>query len=264
VKNIKKKLGILTAITLFAAVIAFAFYVEKKSLSVVPILMYHSFQVEEDKSTPCVTPKIFAAQMEFLAKHHYNVVSLDKVIAYMTGIEKMPAKTVAITADDGYYNFYQNAYPVLKKHNFPATMFVITDRIGHDGYLGWKEILEMSDSGLITIGSHTRSHPWIPSISVDKEKLWDEFAGSKEILEKGLGKHVDFICYPNGAFNGIAVETAKEAGYKGAFTTNPSKKSDINDIYAIRRIKMSSRSANPIILWGKISRYYTWFKERRW
>jgi peptidoglycan/xylan/chitin deacetylase (PgdA/CDA1 family) len=121
----------------------------------------------------------------------------------------------------------------------------------------------MSDSGLITIGSHTKSHPWIPSASVDEEKIWDEMKGSKEILEKGLAKRVDFICYPNGGFNDLAKETAGRAGYKGAFTTNPARKSDINDIYAIRRIKMSSASVNPVILWGKISRYYAWFKERR-
>ena len=262
-RNVKKRLGVLGAAALLAVLITLVSYVELRSASVVPVLMYHSFQAEEDKLIPYVSAEIFAYQMEFLARNHYNVVGPDKVIAYMTGIEKMPAKTVAITADDGYYNFYKNAYPVLKKHNLPATFFIVTDKIGTSGYLGWRELREMSDSNLITIGSHTKSHPWIPSASVDEEKLWDELAHSKEILEKGLGKPVDFICYPNGGFNDLAKETAKKAGYKGAFTTNPAKKSGIDDIYAIRRIKMSSTSVNPVILWGKISRYYAWFKERR-
>ena len=261
-RNVKKIL-LLGASALCAVLIALVFYVELRSASVVPVLMYHSFQVAEDKMVPCVSPKIFASQMEFLAKNHYNVVGPDKIVAYMTGKEKMPAKTVAITADDGYYNFYLNAYPVLKKYNLPAIIFIITDKIGSKGYLGWKELREMSASNLITIGSHTRSHPWIPSASVDEEKLWDELAGSKKILEEGLGRRVDFVCYPNGGFNDLAKEMAKKAGYKGAFTTNPSKKSGINDIYAIRRIKMSSSSVNPATLWGKISRYYAWFKERR-
>ena len=253
-------LGLAAILVVFTALLL---YVGSRSASVVPILMYHSFQVEEDKLIPYVSPEIFDHQMEFLVKNHYSVVGPDKAIAYMTGLEKMPAKTVVITADDGHENFYLNAYPILKKHNLPATFFIATDNIGTKGYLSWKQLREMSDSGLITIGSHTKSHPWIPTISVDEKKLWDELAGSKEILEEGLGKSVDFFCYPAGAFNDLAKETLKKAGYKGAFTTNPARKSDMGDIYAIRRIKMSSASVNPFILRGKISRYYSWFKERR-
>ena len=259
-RTVNKKIA-LGAGAFLIALAVLASYVEFRSASVVPVLMYHSFQIEEKRLTPYVSPEIFEHQMKFLADNHYNVVGPDKVIAYMTGKEKMPSKTVLITADDGYDNFYKTAYPVLKKYKLPATFFIVTDNIGADGYLGWNELCEMSDSGLITIGSHTRSHPWIPS--ADEKKLWDELAGSKEILEKGIGRSVDFLCYPNGGFNDLAEDIAKKAGYKGAFTTNPSKKSGIKDIYAIRRIKMSSTSVSPVILWGKISKYYAWFKERR-
>lgn len=110
-QNVKKRL-VLGAAAFFTVLIALVSYVELRSALVVPVLMYHSFQAEEDKLIPYVSAEIFADQMEFLAKNHYNVVGADKVIAYMTEIEKMPAKTVAITADDGYYNFYLNAYPI--------------------------------------------------------------------------------------------------------------------------------------------------------
>ena len=241
-------------------------YVNIKSNSVVPVLMYHSISdgnIDANFSGLFVSTKKFEKQMKFLAKHHYNVVTPDKVIAYMTKIEKMPPKTVAITVDDGYYDFYKNAYPVLKKYNLPATIFIVTDHIGRPNYLGWKELREMSDSGLITIGSHTKSHPWLPTISVDENRLREEIVVSKETLENGLGKKVYYICYPNGAFNDLIKETVKIAGYKGGFTTNPTRNSALDDIYAIRRIKMSSSSYKSIILWGKISRYYVWFKEHR-
>lgn len=259
----KKRVFLGVVITVIAVLFLLAAYVEIKSSSVVPILMYHSFRVEEDRLIPYVDPKTFAYQMEFFFKNHYNVINPDKIIAYMTGKEKMPAKTVAITADDGYLNFYENAYPVLKKYNLPAAIFIATDNIGRPGYLGWKELREMSDSGLITIGSHTKSHPWLPTASVDEKKLHDELVVSKEVLERGLGKKVCYLCYPNGAFNDLIKETAKEAGYKGAFTTNVRRNSDIKDIYAIRRLKMSSSSHNPFLLWGKVNKYYAWYKERR-
>lgn len=261
--NSKKRIFLNGLIVIAIVLSIFAGYVEIKSSSVVPVLMYHSFNAEESRLIPHVDPKIFKKQMKFFAKNNYNVINPDKAIAYMTKKEKMPPKTVLITADDGYLNFYENAYPVLKEYNLPATIFIVIDKIGQPGYLDWKELREMSDSGLVTIGSHTKSHPWLPSASVDEEKLHDELAVSKEVLEKGLGKSVDYICYPNGGFNDMVKEAAKKYGYKGAFTTNPDKHGPIDNIYEIKRLKMSSSSNNPILLWGKVSKYYAWFKERR-
>jgi peptidoglycan/xylan/chitin deacetylase (PgdA/CDA1 family) len=195
--NSRKRI-FLNGFIVIAIVLSITGYVEIKSSSVVPVLMYHSFNAEEHRPIPYIDPKIFKKQMEFLAKNNYNAINPGKAITYMTKKEKMPPKTVLITADDGYLNFYENAYPVLKEYNLPSTIFIAIDKIEQPGYLGWKELREMSDSGLVTIGSHTKSHPWLPSASVDEEKLHDELAVSKEVLEKGLGKSVDFICYPNG------------------------------------------------------------------
>lgn len=264
-KNNKKIIFLSIAAAFFIAAASLAAYIETVTSRVVPILMYHSISdrnIDSNLSGLFVSPEKFKKQMEFLAVNHYNVVGPDKVIAYMTGREKMPPKTVVITADDGYYDFYENAYPVLKKYNLPATIFIVTDHIGMSDCLGWKELREMSGSGLIAIESHTKSHPWLPTVSVDEKKLHDELVVSKEILEDGLGKKVYYICYPNGAFNDLVKEAAAKAGYKGGFTTNPSKRSSINDIYAIRRLKMSS-SFRPASLWFKVSKYYAWFKECR-
>ena len=62
-RNVKKILGITGAAALFTVLIALVSYVELRSASVVPVLMYHSFQVEENRLIPCVSPEIFADQM---------------------------------------------------------------------------------------------------------------------------------------------------------------------------------------------------------
>ena len=258
-----KRIALSGAAILLIAIIGLICYAEISSRSVVPVLMYHSIDPNGDDMSPHISPAVFEKQMDFLAVNHYNVVAPEKIIAIMKREEKMPRKTAAITTDDGFENFYTYAFPLLKKYNLKAAVFMIADKIGSSGMLNWHELREMSDSGLVTIGSHTKSHPWLPAVSIDEDKMREELAGSKKILEEGLGRRVDFICYPNGGFNDLTKETAKEAGYKGGFTTNPVKRSDIDDIYAIRRIKMSSTSISPFILWGKISRYYAWFKERR-
>lgn len=262
-KSSKKRILLFAITALFAVLSGIVMYADMASSSVVPVLMYHSIGVPEIPGTPFISQEAFAMQMEFLAKNRYNVVGPDECVAYMLKKKKMPPRTVVITADDGFYDFYEYAFPVLKKYNLKATVFVTTDKIGESGRLDWKELREMSDSGLVTIASHTKSHPWLPGVSVDAKKLDDEIVVSKDVLEKGIGRGIDYISYPNGAFNDVIREAAMSAGYKGAFTTNPVRCSDINDIYAIRRIKMSSSSRSPLILWGKISRYYVWFKERR-
>lgn len=261
-KNIKKKIRV--AITLAViGITGFIAYVENRSAYVVPVLMYHSLHKDDGNTSLYTSPGVFEEQMGFLARNNYNVIGPDDIVAIMKKEKRMPSKTVAITVDDGFYNFYKYAFPTLKKYNLKATVFIITDKIGKPGRLGWKELREMSDSGLISVECHTKSHPWLPQISVDEKKLYEEIVLSKNILEKGLNKKVGYICYPNGGFNDLVKETARNAGYKGAFTTNPTRYSDIGDIYAIRRLKMSSSSVSPLIMGGKLTKYYAWYKEKR-
>jgi peptidoglycan/xylan/chitin deacetylase (PgdA/CDA1 family) len=199
--------------------------------------------------------------MEFLHKNHYNVVGLDKIASYLEKREKMPPRTVAITFDDGYYNNYEYAYPILKKYNLPATIFVILKNVGKPGWLGWEEIREMSNSGIITIGSHTVSHAWL--LDAKPDVLEKEVRESKMILEENMGKRVGLFCYPLGAFDKKAELYVEDAGYTCAVTTNPPKKWPANDIYAIKRIKISRTSDSLFIFWFKTSGYYTFVKESK-
>ena len=232
-----------------------------KTAYVVPVMMYHSVDEKERITKLSVAPDNFESQVEFFHKNRYNVVGLDKIVGYIEKKEKIPPRTVAITFDDGYYNNYKYAFPVLRKYRLPATIFMITGKIGRDGWCGWKELKEMSDSGLITIGSHTRSHKWLPSLGT--KELKEELAVSKAMLEKGLGKRIDYLCYPAGAHNDRVKRMAKEAGYLAAVGTNPGRKSRPDDIYAIKRVKISRTSRNHFVLWFETSGYYTWVKEHR-
>lgn len=232
-----------------------------KTAYMVPVLMYHSIDNQDKMTKLSVSPESFARQMEFLNKYRYNVVGLDKVAAYLQKKEKVPPRTVAITFDDGLYNNYEHAYPVLKKYGIPATMFVIIKKIGEPGYMGWKELKEMSDSGLITIGSHSVSHLWMPAMGT--KQLAEELKASKEALEKNLGKKIETFCYPIGAHNERVEEATARAGYACAVATNPGHSTASDDIYSIKRIKISRTSDNLFVFWAETSGYYTWLKEHR-
>jgi len=256
-----KRKTLLKIVLAVIVVKAIVFAVFLKLAYVPPVIMYHSIDHMDRATKLSVSPESLERQMEFLHKHRYNVVTLSRLASMIRNREKLPPKTIAITFDDGLYNNYRYAYPILKKYGLPATFFVIIKKIGEPGYVGWKEIKEISDSGIITIGSHTISHLWLPSMG--SAQLKDELERSKEILEQGLGKPVDELCYPIGAHNDRVKRFVKDAGYACAVGTNPGKFSPFDDIYAIKRIKISRTSDNLFVFWAETSGYYTWVKERK-
>ena len=95
--------------------------------------------------------------MDYLAANNYSVISLSELLKGLR-VGQLPLKPVVITIDDGFKSTFTLAYPVLKKYNFPATLFLYTDFIEKNSYsLTWEEIREMTKNN-IEIGSHTLSH----------------------------------------------------------------------------------------------------------
>ena len=97
------------------------------------------------------------------------------------------------TFDDATEDFYQEAYPLLKKHNQRALIAVPTSFIDTPGYCTWSQLLEMEASGHVQCISHTVSHTKLTTPS-------SEIAESKEILSDRLGREVTAFAYPYGAF----------------------------------------------------------------
>jgi len=122
----------------------------------VPILCYHRFGTKTSKLN--VTPAAFEQQMEWLARNGYTVVTLARLARFLDGKEALPAKSVAITIDDGYRSSYEIAYPILRKYGFPATVFLYTDFVGASDAMSWAQMKDMTSSGLVTIQPHSKSH----------------------------------------------------------------------------------------------------------
>jgi peptidoglycan/xylan/chitin deacetylase (PgdA/CDA1 family) len=227
------------------------------------IIMYHSIGREAaldgygEKLN--VRPEAFARQMKFLDEGGYRVIPLADFVRKIKRGEKIPRKTIAITFDDGLRNNFRHAYPVLKRRNFPATIFVATDFIGKENFLTWDEIALMHTN--ISIGSHTASHGWLPDL--DEAALLEELLGSKAILEKNTDREIEILSYPLGGFNRRVREAAERAGYLGAVATNPGRKYPNDDPYALKRIRISMTSDNLFTFWVETSGYYTFIKEIR-
>lgn len=122
----------------------------------VPVLCYHRFGPRASKLN--VTPAAFEAQMEYLARNGYAVISMKRLARFLEGKEGLPEKSVVITIDDGYRSTFEIAYPILRKFGFPATVFLYTDFVGASDAMTWAQMKEMSAGGLIEIQPHSKSH----------------------------------------------------------------------------------------------------------
>ncbi len=228
-----------------------------------PIVMYHSVAPEVPKGNVLtVSVNTFEKQMSFLKKHRYNVVALEVVKDYIFGKKRISGRTIALTFDDGYKDNYTYAFPILKKYNLPATIFIIFSEVGRPDRLSWEEIKEMMDSGLITFGSHTLTHPFLTSLQSSGD-LKREILGSKVALEAKLGRPVGIFCYPSGRFNARVIQEVKDSGYQAAVVTNPGKKFPNNDLLALKRLRISENSRNMFVFWFETTGYYNFIRENR-
>ena len=197
----------------------------------VVVLNYH--KIDRMNIPLSVSPEEFDQQMSYFKTYNFNVIGLDRLYDYLEKGEPLPKKSVVITFDDGYSDNYDNAYPILKKYGFPATIFVITSLVGKPNYITWAQAKEMSENG-IGIDSHTVNHRTLSDMS--SEKALNELKKSKEIIEKNVGKTVKYVAYPEGYYNKITEKLAKEAGYRGALTIRYGAVDKFSDPFALERV----------------------------
>ena len=234
-----------------------------RSHAVTPIIMYHAVtpEVRDRDNLLAVSAATFESQMRFLHQHKYNVISLKQLAGLMKSKMPIPPKTVVITFDDGYKNNLTEALPVLKKYNLPATIFVAPLEISRvPYYLNWEELRALSKAPLIDIGAHTMHHAFLPEIK-DEKVLYYEIRGSKEALEKKLGKNIYLFSYPAGGFNKKIRQIVIDSGYLAAVTSKPGIRYPSNDIYALKRIRISETRYNSLVFWLKVSSFYTPIQE---
>ena len=128
------------------------------------VLNYH--MVNRMFISLAIEPEDFDWQMKYLVEHGYHTISPDELYDFLAGTGRLPDRPVLITFDDGYVDNYTTAYPILKKYNLKATIFVVTGFLGkRKGYLTWDQMREMEKNG---ITRRCRSCP----MSVSARNLW--------------------------------------------------------------------------------------------
>ena len=186
----------------------------------IPILLYHNFVTVVPESDPdnfnyINTPQSFEENIKTFLENGYTIMSLKELNDANSGKTNLPAKPLIITFDDGYYSNYEYIYPILKKYNVKASIFIITNKIGKESngikYLGWNECLEMQNSGLVEIFSHSKKHVFYDKLPV--REIRDDVKESYKVIEEHLGKQsLKVFAYPYGAYTKKTVRALKNNG----------------------------------------------------
>jgi peptidoglycan/xylan/chitin deacetylase (PgdA/CDA1 family) len=241
--------------------IGFTFWIRDRY--VVPILTYHHVGIPSGKwRLNTVSTKSFEYQMAFMKRHGFQVISFDDLVTGIKEGQEFARNTVVLQFDDGYEDNYQYAFPILRKYDFPAMIFLISDKVGAPDFLTWDQIKEMEKYGILA-GAHTRHHVYLPRETMSQAR--DEIAGSKKVIEEHLGHSIDYFAYPSGGFTKDIQGIVQEAGYKAAVTTNRGKNKYSLDMYALKRIHMNNTDDqySGLILWFKLSGYYNLFRHSK-
>ncbi len=210
------------------------------------IMMYH--HIDDKDRRLSVSVANFDAQIKYLLDNGYKFIKLGEAFkTFASSTTSTPYdKTLVLTFDDGYRDFYTNAYPILKKYNVPASLYVINQDIGKRGNVTWKMIKQLHAEGLVEIGAHTMNHLHLDKLK--PEQAYFQMAKSKELLEVSLQDKVDTIVYPFGGFNDSVKQQAKQIGFIGAASVYFGQSPSGQDLYSWRRVMVNNTDVGPLLL----------------
>ncbi len=195
----------------------------------VVVLCYHRFE-PKPKDGLAMTPADFEAQMQAIRDNGFTVIPMRDFLAWRRGEKSIPPKSCLITIDDGYRSGYEVAWPILKKFEYPFTMFIYPafvkgGALAGGGSLSWEQLREMRDAG-VDIQSHTMNHQNLRTkkgkfqsqFPTYEEWLQFEIAESRRAIERQLGISVKALAYPYGNHSEEIRAVAMQAGYEAAFS----------------------------------------------
>jgi len=214
-----------------------------------PILMYHRIAPTGSPALARyqVTPATFEAQLDYLKRASFYSISLEEWKLAMATKRPLSGRAVLLTVDDGYLDFAEYAWPLLKKYGFSATVFLVADEIGRSNrwdhiwgeaqpLLTWKEIHQLQNEGA-EFGSHSASHPHLTGLS--PKQIVDEAARSRAILERELETPIRAFAYPYGDVDPTVQHLVGACGYTLGLSCRPEPSRFHDSLLALPRIEIT-------------------------
>jgi peptidoglycan/xylan/chitin deacetylase (PgdA/CDA1 family) len=241
----------------------------------IPFLMYHGISDSEEAGRhpyyrTTTAPLVFDRQLRFLNESGYQTVSLTEAVRVLSAPEVSVRKLVVITFDDGFRDFYSEAFPLLSKYGFTATMFLPTAYIDPEvrrfkgvDCLTWDQVRELHKAGM-QFGSHTVTHPQLRSL--EPASIRKELRCSKQTIEDQLGNAVASFSYPyafpatDRAFRRQLGDLLEESGYENGVSTIIGTAGPTDEPFFMKRLPVNS--CDDVRLFrAKLEGGYDWLRS---
>ncbi len=216
----------------------------------VPVLMYHSIATGTTREFGrfAVDPAEFAEQMDYLDAAGYRTMTAADLVGSRRG-RPLPPRPVVLTFDDAYADFYSAALPVLRDHDFCATLYVPTGYVGgtasflsgvgegHRPVLSWQALRDIAAAGA-EVAAHSHTHPQLDRVPT--AVINDEVRRSRCLLEDNLGLAVDGFAYPFGYWNRAARAAVAAAGFQYAVAVAELMTTAHDDVLTLPRLTVNA------------------------
>jgi len=205
----------------------------------------------------------FLWQMRWLRLCRYRIISLSNLVAHLRSDRLPPGRAVVITFDDGYMDNYRLALPILRKLHIPATVFLVSRAIG--GQANWTTEPAIAGRPLLTlelinemlvggfeVGGHTRTHVSLTDVPADENREL-EIVGSRQDLERSLGRPIRTFAYPFGDYDADIASAVQRAGFHAACCSRSGVNDPATPHFELRRVEIRGTDSLfrfPYMVWS--------------
>lgn len=211
------------------------------------VLTFHRVNDKEEQNGLTVHLRLFEELLEVLVRR-YRILPLARLCEMVSKSEHIPARTIAITFDDGYLDNFALAAPILKRRKIPATFFIssgyvgtmrkypwdVSNSVSHP-IMTWDQVRQLEEEGF-EVGAHTVNHLNLGACAPDV--AGKEITESKRHIEDKLGKAISGFAYPFGwkrSMNEVTSRTVREAGFAYCCSNYGGKVTNRSDVFNIQR-----------------------------
>jgi peptidoglycan/xylan/chitin deacetylase (PgdA/CDA1 family) len=229
------------------------------------IIQYQNVSTKPHLNLLWLSLQAFEKQLDHLSKKGFRVLSMEAALQFMQRAHDIPkARPLSLTFDNGYRDFYDHAFPLLSRYEFPAAVLISPRKVGTSltlegervEYLTWFMLRELAKNG-VSIGVY-EDQKWNVN-DIPEETLRKHITEYKKALEDGLGIDIRYFGVKEGVPKPEIRALLISEGYRAFLTECPTNKKP--DLYAVGRIQVDDDDFN--IFLTKISRTYLFFKDRK-